>query len=87
MKISSLLLTLLLSFSVFGQTREELIEEFMKERRKMMQQMLKLFNDDFESDFFNDDFDPFSQMNSFSNRAIKKIDREKLLILRSYLNE
>ena len=59
-----------LSLSGYGQSRDEIIEDFIEQRKKMMEQMIEMFHDDFNGDsFFQDDFDPFdsfSNMKSFS---------------------
>ncbi len=57
MKLLSVLL-LVFPLTLFAQTRDELIKQFMEERKQMMQQMMKIFQDDFSDDsFFDDSFD------------------------------
>jgi HSP20 family molecular chaperone IbpA len=66
MKGPLIILLSLLSLSAFGQTREEILQEFMKERKQMMQQMIQMFQDDFGGDdILSDKMDPFGSNKSF----------------------
>lgn len=58
-----LILSFLISSTLFAQTREELIEEYRREHLKMMQEIVKMFNEDavVGDDFFGD-IDPFTNI-------------------------
>ena len=45
MKLITIFL-ILISFSSYAQTRDEIIEEFRKERSQMMKEIMKMFKDD-----------------------------------------
>lgn len=55
---------LLISQLSYGQTRDEIIEEFRRERAKMMQEIMKMFKDDsfMNDDFFGEDMHPFDNI-------------------------
>lgn len=68
---------LLISFSSFSQTRDEIIEEFRQERSKMMKEIMKMFKDDdfMQDDFFGSDMHPFDNI-----ERLKKIGGENIAI-------
>ena len=68
MKFIMILIIFIASLSLFAQTREELLQDFMQQREQMMKQMMDLFNESFEDDFF-DTKDPFGQIESFKGQG------------------
>lgn len=65
-------LTLLLSFSAFSESREEMIKKFLEQREKIMKDMMDSFSDDnfFNgSSMFDDDMINKFDMHSFNNNS------------------
>lgn len=61
----------------YGQTRDQLIQEYMKERSKMMQEIMKMFKDDslMSDGFFSEDMHPFDNL-----ERLKKLRGDKVSI-------
>ncbi len=76
MKLITIFL-ILISFSSYAQTRDEIIEEFRKERSQMMKEIMKMFKDDdfMQDDFFGSDMHPFDNI-----EHLKKIGGENISI-------